>query len=536
MATEAPSAAAVPPAGSDSAPRKVHPTLVTVAVSLGSLMGALDMSIVNVALPYIRANLGATFTEIAWISTAYIIAMVIVMPITAWLSLTFGRKRVYMFSLALFTGASFLCGAAGSLAGLVLFRTLQGLGAGVLQPTQQAILRETYPPQKQAMAMGLFGIAVMIGPAVGPTLGGWITDNYNWPWIFYINVPIGILALWLVDLFIHDPEYFRAQKGKAGVDGVGICLLAVGLAALQTVLEEGDRYEWFESNLILALSVIASAALAVFIWWELRVEKPAVDLRILKNASFATGTFIGGILGVSLFASMFLLPLFMQELLGYPATDSGIALMPRALVMILFMPVAGTLYNRLGPKLMIGTGLVIAGIAPVLMGRFTLDTAGMQLAWPQVLQGLGFTFIFVALSTTALAGIEKQRLTSATGLYNLVRQLGGSFGTAIFATLLTRYQQASRAVLVQHLTPYNREFTERFEVVRSALVSQGVNAWDARMKALKLFEGMVEQQAAVLAFERAFMLIGILFLLCLPLVLLLKTPAHIAKPRAGGSQ
>jgi DHA2 family multidrug resistance protein len=523
MAVRAPSLAGGPAVPVEHATvRRVNPWLVTIAVTVGTLMGALDTSIVNVALPYIRANLGVTVTEVTWISTGYIIALVIIMPLTAWLGATFGRKRVYMTCLALFTTASFFCGTARSLVMLLVFRVIQGLGAGALQPTEQAILRETFPVEKQAMAMGIYGLAVMIGPAIGPTLGGWITDNYNWPWIFYINIPIGIVGLWLVDRFVHDPPYLKAQRGTAGVDALGIGLLTVGLASLQTVLEEGESHDWFNSNLIRALALVAVTALVLFVVWELRVPKPAVDLSVLKNASFTTGTVIGGILGVSLFASLFLLPLFMQELLGYPATKSGLVLMPRSLVMLLLMPVAGALYNRLGPKLMIGSGLLIAGIAPLMMSHFTLETGGMPLFWPQVIQGLGFVLIFVALSTAALAGIERPKLTSAAGLYNLVRQLGGSFGTAIFATMLERLQQANHAVLVRHLDPYNPSFVERLQSIMQGFVARGIDPGQARTMALRLLEGMVEQQALVLAFERVFFVIGLLFFACLPLVLLLK--------------
>jgi MFS transporter, DHA2 family, multidrug resistance protein len=473
-----------------------------------------------------------TVTEVTWISTGYIIALVIIMPLTAWLGATFGRKRVYMSCLALFTAASFFCGTARSLTTLLLFRVIQGAGAGALQPTEQAILRETFPVEKQAMAMGLYGLAVMIGPAIGPTLGGWITDNYNWPWIFYINIPIGIVGLWLVNRFVHDPPYLAAQRGKAGVDAPGIALLSVGLASLQTVLEEGESHDWFSSDLIRTLTVVAVVALGLFVWWELRNPKPAVDLSVLKNASFTTGTLIGGILGVSLFASLFLLPLFMQELLGYPAVKSGLVLMPRSLVMLALMPVAGALYNRLGPKLMIGSGLLVAGFAPIMMSRFTLESGGMDLFWPQVIQGLGFVLIFVALSTAALAGIEKPKLTSAAGLYNLIRQLGGSFGTAVFATMLERLQQANHAVLARHVDPYNPAFLQRFQAIQQGFIARGIDPWNARTKALALIEGMVSQQAAVLAFERIFFLLGLLFFACLPLVFLLKAapPGTRAEP------
>ncbi|HEY3284488.1 MAG TPA: DHA2 family efflux MFS transporter permease subunit [Armatimonadota bacterium] len=508
--------------------RQENPWLVTIAVTVGTLMGALDTSIVNVAMPYIRANLGATVTEVTWISTGYIIALVIIMPLTAWLGATFGRKRVYMSCLVLFTVASFFCGSARSLMSLLVFRVIQGAGAGALQPTEQAILRETFPAEKQAMAMSLYGLAVMIGPAIGPTLGGWITDNYNWPWIFYVNVPVGIAGLWMVNRFVHDPPHAKVQRGKAGVDFVGIGLLAVGLASLQTVLEEGETNDWFNSPMIAGLTFIAVVTLATFLWWERRVEKPVVDLSVLKNPSFTTGTVIGGVLGVSLYASLFLLPLFMQELLQYPATKSGLVLMPRSLIMILLMPVAGALYNPLGPKIMVGAGLLVAGAAPIMMSHFSLDTGGMSLFWPQVVQGMGFVMIFVALSTASLSGIERTKMTSATGLYNLVRQLGGSFGTAIFATLLSRTTQTGHAVLAERVNEFNPAFMTRLQQLQQAFVSRGIDPWAAKQKAMAVIEGSISQQAAVLAFERAFFLIGALFFVCFPLVLLLK-----AAPRGG---
>jgi len=490
-------------------------------------MGALDTSIVNVALPYIRANMGATVTEITWISTGYIIALVIVMPLTAWLSQIFGRKRLYMACLALFTVSSFLCGAAWSLTSLIVFRVIQGIGAGVMMPVQQAILRETYPPHQQGLAMGIFGVAVMIGPAVGPTLGGWITDNYNWPWIFYVNVPIGFIGLWMVNSFIHDPAHARARRSEAGIDAAGIILLTVGLAALQTVLEQGQSEDWFESRFIIAFTVVATIALLAFVWWELRAEKPVVELRLLREATFAIGTFIGGILGVSLFASMFLLPLFLQELLGYPALTSGLVMMPRALVMVPLMPIAGLLYNYVGTRVMIGAGLLIAGSAPLMMARFNLDSTRMDLLWPQMTQGIGFALIFVALSTTSLAVIDRRKLTAATGLYNLVRQLGGSFGTAIFASMLTNQQQVARAQLVKFISPYRPAYALQSQTLyQLGLVGRGINPYDAQVKTLKFFEGIVNQQAAVLAFDHTFFVIGMLFLICLPLVLLLKENPH----------
>lgn len=503
----------------------VNPWVVTAAVTLGALMGALDTSIVNVALPFIRANLGVNVTEIAWVTTGYITALVIIMPLTAWLGTVVGRKLLYMSSLAAFTLASFFCGAAHTLPELLLARLIQGLGAGVMQPTVQAILREIFPPHRQGLAMGVFGFVVMAGPAIGPTLGGWITDNYNWNWIFYINVPIGFVALWAVWQFVYDPPHARRQVGQNNLDLVGILSLAVGLGCLQIVLEEGQTDDWFNSNFIINLSIAAAVGLCVFVWWELGMAKrPAVDLRILGNLPFANGTMIGGILGVSLFGSMFLMPLYMQELLGFTAMQSGIAMLPRALVMLLLLPIFGALYNHLGPRVMITGGLLTTGIASAIMARFTLDTSFWGLFWPQVMQGVGFSMIFVALSTAALASIERTRLSAATGLYNLIRQLGGSIGTTVFATMLTSSQQMAHARLAEHTSLYNPAFSLRLQALQGALQGRGFDASRAQRAAIGIMEGLLSRQAAMLAFERVFMVAALLLFACLPLAMMLRRP------------
>lgn len=529
MSEGAPVAASQPPPG--GAPGRPGPSvwLVTASVTIGTLMGALDASIVNVALPHIRANLGASVTEVTWVSTGYIIALVIIMPMTAWLGMTFGRKRVYMTCMALFVVASFFCGNAHGLLELVIFRMVQGLGAGALQPTEQAILREVFPVEQHGLAMGLYGFAVMIGPAAGPTLGGWITENYNWPWIFYVNLPIGVVGLWMVNRFVHDPPHARAQRGRAGVDAVGISTLAVGLGCLQGVLEEGQRFEWFSSNLISGLAALSVLSLAFFVWWELRVPKPVVNLRVLKNVPFTTGSMIGAILGVGLFGSMFLLPLFMQELLGYTALKSGLVMLPRALVMLSLLPIMGMLYNRLGPRLMIFSGLTIGGVAAYMMSRFSLDTTTTDLFWPQVIQGMGFAQVFVALSTTSLASIPRPEMTNATGLYNLIRQLGGSVGVAICATMVERAQQAHQALLNPNINPYSPGFTMRLQQLQEALMLRGLDPWTAHSKAMAIIQGMVTGQSAALAFAHTFGVVALLFFVCLPLVFVLRRPPELRR-------
>lgn len=501
--------------------------LVSLAVIFGVLMSAIDTSVVNVALPSIQGNVGATQQEVTWISTGYLISVVILMPLTHWLSVRFGRKRLYLTSLVLFVSSSVMCGLSHSLGGLVFWRIIQGMGAGTLQPLAQAIFREAFPPREQGMAMGLFGFVVLFGPAIGPTLGGYITDNYNWPWIFFINVPIGIIGFLVAVRFLHDPNYEKGQA-RPPIDFPGIAFLSVGLAALQTVLEQGQEDDWFSSPFICWLSVIAAVSMAGFIWRELTFKTPAVDLRVLKNATFASGTIIGGILGIGLFASLFLLPQFMQTLLGFTATQSGLSLMPRSLTMMVMMPVAGALYNRLGPKIMIGTGLSLTGFTQWQMSRFTLDTGAADILTPQILQGVGFALVFVSLSTVALANIPRNMMTSATGLYNLIRQLGGSFGTAYVVVVLTRHIDQARTDLVGYANAANPAFAQRVAGMAGAFQSAGYGPVDARKAALYAMQGLFERQAGMLAYDYIFYAIGLLFVVCLLLIPFLRAPKNHA--------
>jgi MFS transporter, DHA2 family, multidrug resistance protein len=493
--------------------------LIAVAVTFGTLMGTIDTSIVNVALPHLRGTLSASVEEITWVSTGYIVAAVIIMPLTAWLGTRFGRKRVYLSGLALFLVGSFFCGTARTLPTLVFFRILQGLGAGSLQPTEQAILRETFPPKEQGMAMGLYGFAIMLGPAIGPTLGGYIVDNYSWPWIFYINIPVGLLGLVMVWRIVHDPPYLERAKGS--VDWWGLALLVIGLGALQTLLEQGEQYNWFESRLNVVYLGIAIASLTMFIVWELTVEQPAVNLRVLKNRSLATGTAIGAVLGAVLFSTLFLLPIYMQEFLGYNAMQTGLALMPRSLVMLVTIPIVGAIYNRTSPRVVITLGLALGAFTCFQMSRFTLTTSHEEILWPQMIQGVALACIFIPLSTVALATIERKRMGDATGLNNLVRQLGGSFGVAIFAALLDRYTTEARQGLIAHVAVGDSAVMGRLAMMKGMFVRSGVDAAAATQRAFAMLDGQVGLQASMLGFDRAFFVAGLLFCASIPLVILL---------------
>jgi DHA2 family multidrug resistance protein len=517
-----------------AAPRPpVNKWLVTVSVTFGTLMGAIDASIVNVAIPHLRGAVGASVEEITWITTGFVIATVVVMPLTAFFGRLFGQKRVYLFCLGLFIVGSALCGMARSLTSLVLFRIVQGLGAGALQPTEMAILRQTFPPKEQGMAMALFGMAVMVGPAVGPTLGGYIVDHYSWPWIFYINLPVGALGMVMVTQFVQEPEDIRAanremaEKQRRHMDWWGIALLTVGLSALQYVLEEGGRNDWFQSRLITGLLLASLFALAAFVVRELTAPVPAVNLSLFRDSVFTSGTLIGAVMFAMLLSVTFLLPLFMQELLGFSALQSGVALMPRTLIMMVATPFIGRIYNKVSPRLVVGLGVLLYALGAYQMSHYTLDTSTGGIVGALLIQGLGFSCLFVPLTTVALSKVPRHLLTDATGLNALLRQVGASMGLAVFASLFTRYGVAARAALAAHVTAVRPEALARLGFLRAGLGARGgLDAASAGAAAARALAGQVMRQATVLTFEKLFLLSGLLFLLVLPLLLLLKSPHH----------
>ena len=509
---------------------KPNKWLVTLSITFGTLMGAIDSSIVAVALPHMMGSLGATVQEITWISTGYIIANVVVMPLTAFLGRLFGQKRVYMACLALFLVGSILCGTAHTLTQLLIYRALQGLGAGALQPTEQAILRQTFPPKEQGMAMALFAMAVMLGPAVGPTLGGLIVDNYSWPWIFYINIPVGVVGLTMVASFVHEDEEIvaknreLAEAQRKSVDWWGIGLMVVGLCSLQYVLEEGQQDDWFQSKLITAMSATAVVAIAAFVIRELTCDVPAVNIRLFKDPVFLSGTLIGALMFALLMGTMFLLPLFMQTLLGFTATDAGFALMPRVLVMMVATPLVGRIYNAVSPRIVIAVGVCFIALGAYDMSHFTLQTSQTGIIWALTTQGIGFSCLFVPLSTVALSSIPRHKMADATGLNSLFRQVGGSVGLAIAATFLGRFAVEGRTALVSHVTPSDPAAMDRLRSVAGAMAARGFDMTAAKTMALRAVDGAIAVQAQLLAFERVFLMAGILFFLVLPLLVFLKTP------------
>ena len=493
---------------------------VTITVMIGTVMAVLDASIINVALPSMTGTLGVSVEEIAWVVTGYILSQVIVMPITALLSERFGRKNFYIFCIALFTVASMLCGLARTLPLMVVFRILQGFGGGAIMTVSQAILRETFPPHEQAMAMGLYGMGVVVAPAIGPTVGGWLTDNWSWPWVFLINVPIGVINLWLVGRIIHDPPYLVRSKGK--IDWTGLLLLAGGLGTLQLMLEEGQSENWFHSGYIEALALGGALALGLFVWQELTTERPAVSLRVLSDPSFASATMIGGMLGMGLFGSLFLLPLFLQSMMGYSAMLSGEVLIPRSLAMAVIMPIGGKIYHKVGPRTLVGVGLLVSGFSFWQLSHLTLSVGFWDIFWPQLWQGVGFALVFVALTTAALATVPRHEITQAVGLHNVVRQVFGSIGIAASASLLTSSIAKNRSVLGEHVTMFDPTVQRFLGGATAGLAQRGSGTLQARTQALRLLDGSLYRQAAVLAYNHVFELITLVFLISLPLIWFLK--------------
>ena len=524
-------AAAAAPASAIARATRTKPNkwVVTISVTFGTLMGAIDSSIVNVALPHIRGTVGATIQEITWISTSFVVATVLVMPLTGFFARMFGQKQVYMFCLVLFLLGSALCGTAHSLPQLVAYRALQGFGAGALQPTEQAILRQTFPPKEQGMAMALFAMAVMLGPAIGPTLGGYIVDHYDWPWIFYINLPIGALGLFMVYTFVHEDEEIRAQnrviyeKQRRHMDWLGIALLVVGLCAMQYFLEEGASRDWFDDAAITVSCIVGALAIGGFVWRELVAPAPIVDLSLFRDPVFLSGTMIGALMFAMLMANMFLLPIFMQEILGFNATQAGWALMPRVVVMMLVTPIVGKLYNLVSARVIIAFGVFMFGIGAWQMSKFTLATGSGDIVAAIAIQGVGFACLFVPLTTVALASIPRHRMTDATGLNSLLRQIGGSIGLAVFATLLGRFAVQAQYGVSAHVGATDPATWSRVRAMEQAFVAKGMNAIAAHEAALRALAGTVARQSMVLSFEKIFLLAGILFLAVLPMLLFLKT-------------
>src|SRR5256886_609044 len=520
-------AAALPLAGAVPADRYKYKYIIAITVSLASVLELLDTSIVNVAIPHMMGNLGATLDQIAWVSTGYIVANVIVLPITGWLSAYFGRRRYFAASITLFTIASFFCGNAHSLETLVFWRIVQGLGGGALLSTSQAILYEEFPRSEYGTAMAIFGVGVMVGPTLGPTLGGYITDAFGWPWIFYINIPFGMLALALTLSFINDS---RHQEKAEKVDYLGLALLAIGIGTLQTMLERGERLSWFESREVTTLAVISAVSLVSFIWHELTTEHPVVDLRILKSRQLAVGVVFGMTLGICLYATIFVLPVYLQSLQGFTAEQTGFVILPGALASAFTMAVMGRTAGKFDGRLSIVAGVGLFALSMWKHAHFTTDSGMADFFWPLIFRGMGLGLIFVPLTNLALADLPMAKIPNGTGLFNLMRQLGGSVGIAISATLLQRFTAIHRADLIANVTAFSEVTRERLAGITARVIPTGTPAPLADPKALMVRNGQMTRQALLLSFEQLFLLFGACFVLSLPLLLLM----HKAKSMPGG--
>jgi DHA2 family multidrug resistance protein len=511
----------------DSA-KNINKWLITLTVMLPTLMEIIDTSVANVALPHMQGSLNAGTDEVTWVLTSYLVSNAVVLPMTGWLARTFGRKRFLITCVVLFTISSFLCGAAPNLASLILFRIIQGAAGGALIPTSQAIMMETFPPYQQGMAMAIFGVGIMFGPIIGPALGGWITDNMNWRWIFYVNIPIGIVAVIMAYYFIFDPPYLK--RTKVSIDYLGLALLTIGFGALQVVLDKGHQEDWFNSPFIFWFSVLSAVSLLFLVYVELKHPHPIVNLRLFKNVSFSAGNFIIFFVGFCLYSSIVLIPLLLQTLMGYSATTAGMVLAPGGLATLVTMPFVGAIIQRHDGRKVILCGLTIGASAMFLMRGMTLDATYWDFVWPRVVLGFGLAMTFVPLSTVTLSSIPREEMGNATGVYNLLRTIGASVGIAISATLLSRYNQFFQTTLVSHVNPYNPVSRETLDAIKHAAMARGVDVVSADRTAMASVYGLVRRQAAMLAYNRIFWVIGLAFLFVIPFLLLLKKPQRHVRP------
>lgn len=507
--------------------------MIAASVMLATFMVVLDSSVANVALPHIAGNLSASTDESTWVLTSYLVSNAIMLPATGWLTRRIGRKRLLMASILLFTFASMLCGLAVNMPMLLLARILQGLGGGGMLPLAQAILLESFPPEQHGMAMAVYGVGVVVAPVIGPTLGGWITDSFSWRWIFFINLPVGLAALLMAQAFIEDPPYLkRAARGV--IDALGFVFMALWVGALQMILDKGQEADWFEATWIRWLAVLAAAALIAFLYRESRHPEPIVHLRVFRDRNFTTGAVMATVNTCVLYGVTAMLPLFLQILMGYPALQSGLAVSPRGFGSILSMLVVGRLADRVDGRVLVATGFAVLGTSALLLGRISLGMSMATVVWPNILNGFASGFIFVPLITMSMSRLPREEIGNAAGIYNLMRNLGGSIGIASIMTLLVRGTQAHRTILVAHLVPGNPVMGQWLGGLEAKLAGPGgLGSADAPSRALGLLDRLVQQQATYAAYVDNFRMLGILALLCIPLVLLFRKVTR--KPAAGSA-
>ena len=493
--------------------------IITITVIMASLLELIDTTIVNVALPDIMGNLGATLEDAGWLVTGYAVANVIILPMSGWLGDRFGRKNYFMASILIFTLASFLCGYSENLTQLILFRILQGLAGGGLLSTAQAILMETWPREEIGMATALFGLGAVVGPTIGPTIGGYITDNANdWRYIFYVNIPVGAIAAFLVSMFVRESPKLAKDKP---IDWWGILLLATGVGSLQVVLEKGESEDWFATPYIALLTVTTILSGVGFIWRELSTDHPVVDFRILKNRSFAVGIITSFSLGFALYGSVFIFPIFCQNLLGFTAFQTGLIMLPSGVATIIMMPFVGMLLKRGVPAQLMATGgFFLFFIFCWLLSNSTLESGTGDFFWPLITRGIGMAILFVPLTTLAVQDLQGKQIGQGVGLNNMMRQLGGSFGVAILTTLIHLKSGEIRNLLLGNINPYNPAYTQRLDGLIRKFMEKGFSMEQARQMAIKAIETTVVKQTMLVTYDSMFMLIGVFVLASIPVIYL----------------
>ncbi len=489
-----------------------------------AVMEVLDTSVVNVSLPHIAGSLSSSTDEATWVLTSYIVANAIILPITGWLANFLGRKRLLMMVVTGFTLSSALCGAARSLPALIIFRVLQGTTGGGIQPLSQAVLLEEFPGKERGKAMAFWGLGIIVAPIFGPTLGGWITDNYSWRWVFYINLPVGILSFILIALFVTDPPYIR--RGSLRVDLWGLGMLAVGMGSLQIMLDKGQELDWLGSSLIRVLAVTATVFLPAFVIRELLAKEPIVRFRLFRYRQFATGIVMATVLGFVLYGSLVLLPLFMQTLLGWTATTAGLWMSPRGIATAVGMPIVGFLLGRnWDERWMLASAFAVAGLSFFGFSHMTLQSGTWDLMWPLVMQGFGLAFLFVPLTTLTMAPIPREETGYATSLYSVMRNIGSSIGVSFVTTAIARRSQFHQQILAAHITPESLSRPE-FQAYAAMLRQHGLSAAAAAHGSQALIYQSLQQQASLLSYDESFWLMGVLFLAIIPLIALMRRTHH----------
>lgn len=505
--------------------------IITITAVLCALLEIVDTTIVNVALNNMRGSLGASLTDVAWVITAYAIANVIVIPMTSWLSQQFGRRNYFAASIIIFTVASFMCGNADNIWELVAFRFIQGLGGGALLVTAQTIITESYPVEKRGMAQAIYGMGVIVGPTLGPPLGGYLVDHFSWPYIFYINVPIGIIATLLTLSFVRSPKYGEKLKAHQ-VDWIGIVLLSAFIGSLQYVLEHGQQDDWFNDEWIVRLSVLSVVGLFFFIWRQLSYAYPIVNLKVLKDSNLRVGVVMSFIMGFGLYGSTFIIPIYTQSILGWTATNAGLLLVPSSITVAIMMPFIGKLIQRGVPQ----TYLVAMGFLSFFIFTYwmhnimTPDTGEEHMFWPLIVRGLGLGLLFVPITTLSLSGLKGKSIGEGAAFTGMMRQLGGSFGIAIITTFLARFGQEHRVNLIGYLDPTRVAVQEKIHGLQNAFIAKGYSAEIALQKAYKVMELSVTKQSTVLSYMDVFLYLGVLFLFCIPFILLIKKGKNKVNP------